>query len=91
VSKHGYWGLLNLLKRARKQTAPLARQNYAPKIPLPELLAAGFFLAATFFLAAGFFLAATFFLAAGFFLAATFFLAAGFFVLDVAILILHKI
>jgi hypothetical protein len=96
------WELLKEVKRARKQTTPLARQNYAPRIPLPALLAAGFF-AATFFLAAGFlaaaflaagFFAATFFLAAGFlaaaFLAAGFF-AAGFFVVDVAILILHKI
>jgi len=72
------------IKRARKLTAPLARQNYAPRIPLPAgFLAAGFL--ATTFLAAGFLAAG--FLAAGFL--ATTFLAAGFFALDVAILILH--
>src|SRR3990167_7861449 len=84
-------------KGRREKQPPLAKQNYAPRIPLPAALAAGF-LATAFFaagLAAGFF-AATFlaaaFLTAGFL--ATAFFATGFLVAstfaDVAIFILHK-
>src|SRR3989338_4989429 len=61
-------------KGRREKQPPLAKQNYAPRIPLPAALAAGFL--ATAFFAAGLaacFFAATF-LAAGF-LAATFFAA----------------